>query len=111
MNWEGVIKAHGNVQSVYGQEQLVQNPFLVLGWEAKLHRENNGIPMSRVSCTVQRAVAYGDIKVSFTVSMECPQSEPFIDLAGHVVYEKAKELTDDAFCGIVEGAVRLPSTT
>jgi hypothetical protein len=108
MNWEGVIKNHSSVQSVYGAAELLRDPLQTVGLESKFYREHNGIPAARVSSTVQRAVDYGNIKVSFTVTIECPQNEGFIDMAGHVAFEKAKELTDDAFCSIVQDAVRLP---
>jgi hypothetical protein len=107
MNWEGVIQQHGTIQSVYGQQDLLADPIRAAVLNAKYGQQQGG-GITRINCTVQRAVAYGDVKVSFNVSIECPQQENWIDFAAHVIFTKAKELTDDAFCSIVQDAVRLP---
>lgn len=108
MNWEGIVKQHETVHSYSGQQDLLTDPIRAATLNAKAYQQQHGIGIAKISSTVQRAAAYGGTKVSFTVTLECPQQENWINFAAHVAYEKAKELTDDAFCSIVPDAVRLP---
>jgi hypothetical protein len=109
MKWEQIIKQHGMLLSQEGYleptdpTRLRIDPINAMG-----HPSGERRPGARVSYTVQRSVAYGDVKCSATVSIECVQSDVHINLAGQIAFEKAKELCDDGFCSIVQDAARLP---
>lgn len=110
MKWEQIIKQHGQLMSQEGYldpqdpTRLRLDPLYALG-----HHVNPTMKtQARVSYTVQRSIAYGDVKCSATVSIECPQSDAHINLAAQIAFEKAKEICDDGFCSIVQDAVRLP---
>jgi hypothetical protein len=98
VDWSGTLTKYGWDSSVVGAE-----PFHPLGLQAQLARAA-GQSVSRVTATVGTSQSYGDVKVSFTVSVECVQQEGAINLAGEVAFLKALELTNDAarFLGIQE---------
>jgi hypothetical protein len=51
--------------------------------------------VARLSVTVGSASAYGETKVSFTVSIDALQTEAAINLAGEAAFRKAVELVND----------------
>jgi hypothetical protein len=48
-----------------------------------------------MSCTVGTSEDYGSVKVTFTVSIDCVQNEPSMNLAGEAIFLKAAELVND----------------
>jgi hypothetical protein len=56
----------------------------------------DGRGTAKVSFTVGSSREYGEIKCSATVTIECPQDEKHINMAGECAYRKALELTNDA---------------
>lgn len=101
MKWEGIIQKINEAREIVGYEP---DPFENLG-------RNTGNPLlesvATVSSTFRRSAQYSEVVVSFTVTVRCPQTERFLDLAGELVYEKARELTNDGFCAVVADSVRL----
>ena len=62
---------------------------------------------ARISSTVGRAVEYGEIKCSATVTIDCPQRESYIDLASEIAFRKALELANDGMSVLVPGIPRI----
>ncbi len=89
MNWQSVIERLGQVQMHEGAEQ---DPFMHLAYKAL---GDVNIKTARISMTVSRSIEYGEIKCSATVTIECPQKEAYVNLAGEVAFSKALELTND----------------
>jgi hypothetical protein len=90
MDWSVTMKRHG-----WGSDQYGSEPFDPLERLVAHHRAA-GKPVARVSMTVGLSEEYGALKASCTVTLECPQAESAINLAGEVAYLKAKELATDA---------------
>jgi len=88
MNWQVIIERMQQVEKQLEGSDM--DPFLQLAVKAR----TKGVP-AKISMTVGRAVQYGEIKCSATVSIDCPQQEGFIDLAAEVAYTKALELVND----------------
>lgn len=53
-----------------------------------------------VSCTVGKARAYGEEKISFHVSIKCDQNQATIDEAGKLAFMKAAEFCEDAMTAL-----------
>jgi len=115
VKWEQVLQDH---QGVRTNEGIESDPFDIVSG-VRVTRGTPGIMTSidsvevphtraKVSYTIGRSLSYGEFKASVTVTLECPQTEAFINLAGELAYEKAKELVDDGFCSIVPDALPLP---
>lgn len=101
MKWEGLIRKLEEATQSIGTEP---DPFEQLG-----RSSNNPLlaPTASVSSTFKRAMPYSELVVSFTVTINCPQGERFLDIAGQLAYEKARELANDGYCAIVTDAPRL----
>lgn len=89
MEWATTMERHGWVTAQYGDEPFT--PFSSMVSQCKA----SGTPTARVAMTVGASEEYGAVKVSCTVSLECPQSESAINLAGDVAFQKARELVND----------------
>ena len=63
-----------------------------------------GESVARISTTVGTSEDYGNMKVSFTVSIDCVQNEASMNLAGESVFLKGLELVNDGarFLGMTE---------
>lgn len=73
-------------------ETGVFDPFYAIGAAAM----NGGAPQAHVSVGLDSAKEYGTIKCRVSVSLTCPQSEQYLNLAGELAFRKALELTNDA---------------
>ena len=101
MKWEGIIQKIDEARAVTGFEP---DPFEML----RVPTDNPLLtPVATVSSTFRRSAQYSEVVVSFTVTIQCPQTERFLNLAGELVYEKARELANDGFCAVVADSVRL----
>lgn len=100
MNWEIVLRKMQEIQSKEGAEQ---DPLSSLAIRAQAR----GLPVARVSYTVRRAVEYSEVAVSATVTIDCPQTEAYMDLAAEIVFTKALEYANDGFGSLVQGAQRI----
>lgn len=87
MNWQSTIEKLNNIVFSDGAEV---DPFMRLV-TAKFEGES-----ARVSMTVGRNLQYGELKCSATVTIDCPQKEEYINLAGEIAFTKALELVNDA---------------
>lgn len=97
MNWQGVVQRLGQVQTV---ESLARDPFYYFAASPG--------PKAKISSTVGRSLSYGDVKVSFTVTIECPQNEHHMNIAAEIAGDKAAELVDEVFLKISPDALPLP---
>lgn len=98
MNWSGTLEKYG-----WKAEEVGNEPFHPLALQAQQARVN-GQSVARVSTTVGTAEDYGNMKVSFTVSVDCVQQEATMNLAGESIFLKALELVNDGarFLGMSE---------
>ena len=62
---------------------------------------------ARVSVTVQRSMAYGELKCSFTLSISCPQSKQWMDYAAEHVFVQAVKYVNDGMESLVPGVAPL----
>jgi hypothetical protein len=101
VNWQGTLEKYG-----WRTEQVGAEPFHPLALQAQQARAA-GASVARISATLGTAENFGSVKASFTVTIECPQTEPAIDLAGEAAFLKAIQLVNDGadFLGIT----KLPS--
>lgn len=54
-------------------------------------------PRATVSISVGKSLAFGELKVSANVTLQCDQDQATIDRAGEKAFVKAVEFLDDAF--------------
>jgi len=88
MNWTREIKQGDTVTSQSGQ---TEDPY----WKAAMDAKASGISVARVSSTVTNGSDFGQRKCSTTVSIECPQSKQYMDLAAMLAFKAAVEYTND----------------
>lgn len=82
-------------------EKVVSDPFMLLVGQ-------DGEQTARIGATVGRSIAYGDVKCSFTVSINCPQSQACLDRAAELCFETALQYVND---GMSHLAPEVPSIT
>jgi hypothetical protein len=102
VNWQGTLEKYG-----WKTEEVGGEPFHPLALQAQQARAA-GASVARVSVTAGTAMNYGEVKVSFTVSLDCLQQEASINLAGEAAFLKAVELVNDGarMLGITELSFR-----
>jgi hypothetical protein len=98
MDWSGTLEKYG-----WKMEQVGSEPFHPLALQAQQARAQGGA-ISRITANVGTSHDFGNVRVSFNVSIECVQSEATMNLAGESAFLKALELTNDGarFLGIPE---------
>ena len=98
MNWQRVIEKYG-----WKSEEVGSDPFHPLAMLAGQARAT-GAGIARVSMSVSTSTDYSQVKVSCTVSIDCPQNDTSISMAGEIAFLKALELTNEgaAYIGIPE---------
>lgn len=69
-------------------------------------RQQN-LPVAHIGTSVGRSIEYGEVKCSFTVSVECPQTKEFMDQAAELVFKKALEYTNDGMSHLAPGVPRI----
>lgn len=96
MNWERVLRKYG-----WNTEEVGNDPFHPLDLQAQQARVNQQ-SVARVSMTAGTAADYGSVKVTCSVSVDCPQTDASISLAGEAAFMKCLELVNDGaeFLGI-----------
>ena len=72
-------------------EGIQQDPFWRIRTKTGIQQNSD----ARITMTVGRALQYGELKCSASVSIECPQQEAHINLAGELAFTKALELVND----------------
>ena len=68
-------------------------------------------PPARLSVTVQHALPYGEIKVSFTVSLTCPQTKEMLDYAAEHAFIQATKYVNNSMQCLAPGLPPLPVPT
>lgn len=86
-------------------DQVGSEPFTPLSVQVQQARAA-GQAVARISVNAGTALDYGSVKVSVNVTIECPQNEGSINLAGESAFWKAVELVNDAASHV--GAPQLP---
>lgn len=90
MDWSVVMQRYG-----WTTDQVGSEPFTPLAAQvAQARAQGQGV--AKVTVSAGTAHDYGAVKVSVTVSVECPQNEGSINLAGEAAFWKAAELVNDA---------------
>jgi len=97
MKWKRILQQHGYTVEQEGGDV---DPFLFLAQQAKA----SGLPTAAIE--YKTSLDYG--KVSCVVTIQCPQDECSINLAGELAFRKSLELTNDGASQI--GEPPLPST-
>lgn len=89
MHWKLSIEKVG--QPTYEREGYVEDPF----WEMKSSLA--GQQGARVSSTVQRSTNYGELKCSFTITIDCLQTEQWMERAAQYAFRTAVQYVNDGF--------------
>jgi len=79
-------------------DPIMPDPFAGLSIGA-LEAENS----ARVSVTVQRALQYGEVKCSFTLTISCAQKKDHMDYAARELFALAVQYTNDGMSWIAPG--------
>lgn len=69
-----------------------------------------GLPTARIGTTVGRSIEFGEVKCSFTVTIECPQAKEEMDEAAQLVFTKALEYANDGMSHLKPGVPRIEIT-
>lgn len=101
MEWRRVIERDGAI--IDEQEGTMPDPFGRMNAEAAISSEK-----ARVSTTVSRSLAYGEVKVSFTLAVSCPQTKDWMDYASEHLFIQAVIYTNHAMATIAPGVEPLP---
>jgi hypothetical protein len=87
MNWNRTVTKEGATRSESGS---MEDPY----WQLAAAAKATGYPTARISSTVVHGIEYGEIKCSFTVSIECVQSKETMDGAALLAFRAAVEYTN-----------------
>lgn len=79
------------------QEGVAPDPY----WQAALDAKATEHSIARVSVTTGRALEYGEIKCTVTVSIDCPQAKNYMDKAAELAFKAAVEYTNDGMSILV----------
>jgi hypothetical protein len=100
------MKATGSMQgetTEYFEERYVLDKFYGEVQTCKAQ----GLPTARIGTTVGRSVEFGEVKCSFTVTIECPQNKECMDEAAQLVFIKALEYANDGMSHLKPGIPRI----
>jgi len=84
--WHQAMVRHGFIV----EESGAFDPFYGLALQAAATKTE-----ARVSVGLRSAKEYGTVYCTANVTITCPQTEQYIDLAGELAFRKALELTND----------------
>lgn len=87
MKWTGLLKRYGYQTEVAG---AAPDPFTTLA------QQTEGQTSVNINCNVGSAKEYAEVKVGFSVTVTCPQTEQHMNMAGELAFRKAVELHNDA---------------
>lgn len=65
-------------------------------------------PSAHISCTVQRSLSYGEIKCSFTVSIQCAQDQRTMEYAASHAFATATRYVNNGMQVLVPGIDPFP---
>lgn len=100
MRWKQTLERYGYRVE---QEGVQSDPFSLLG---ELSRAD--AVRATVSSTAKRSMDYGQVSVSTTITIQCPQTEAAIHMAGEVSFKQALELTNHGMLAMEPNAGRIP---
>lgn len=108
MDWSYVFEKDGSV--VQAMEGTMPDPPGPLDPYTQMNMEASRHPgeKARVSVTVQRSLPYGEIKVSFTLAVSCPQTKPWIDHTSQHIFSLAVLYVNGGMAAIAPGLEPLP---
>lgn len=84
MEWHRTLTKDGAV--IDEQEGIMADP---PGLDAFAYMATQEGEKARVSVTVSRALQYGELKVSFTLAVSCPQTKASMDYASRAIFSQA----------------------
>lgn len=111
MDWTGTIEKDGEV--IYHMEGTMPDlPGPVDSLTRMAHaateaEETTGTP-ARVSITVQHSLPYGELKVSYTVSISVPQEKRWMDYAAEHILAQTVNYVNSGMAAIAPGVPLLP---
>jgi len=86
--WEELFKKYGI------NSPTCTDPFAYLASEAMRYK-SEGLPTVRMTCSPTGGTDYGQVKLNFSMTIECPQTDAHIMMAGEACFCRAKQLLDD----------------
>ncbi len=106
MDWQCVYEKDGVI--IHEKEGIMPDPDMLLKMnEVSQHPGEK----ARVSATVQRSIAYGEVKCSFTLSVSCPQSKEWVDKAAEQLFALAVGYVNAGMSWLAPGLEPLPAPT
>lgn len=103
MEWSYTIEKDGTV--VHHQEgllsQLPQPNLFFLQMARQIQHEK--LEPARVSASVARALPYGEVKINFTVTVNCPQDERWMNKAAEHAFLTAVKYVNEGLSTIAPG--------
>lgn len=90
MKWQVVLEKMNEIETREGSEL---DPISLLAIKAA----SRGQGTARINMTAKYSLQYGEAACSASVSIDCPQSEAYMDLAAEVAFTKAQEYANDGF--------------
>lgn len=86
--WEDLFKKYG-VQPPHPTD-----PFAWLA-EKAVEYKAQGLPTVRITCSPTGGTDYGQVKLNFSITIECPQTDAHVMMAGEAAFLRAKQLLDE----------------
>jgi len=104
VEWAYTMEKEGEV--VYHKEGILPDPFSSLQQAVQ-----TATSKARVSVTIQRSIQYGEVKCSFTLSVDCPQEKSAMDYAAEHVFIQAVQYVNDGMERLAPGLQPFPVLT
>lgn len=101
MDWSLTIEKDGQITFKEGLLSDLQQPNPFLRMMQQIQHEQ--LESARVSATVNRSLQYGEIKVGFTISVNCPQDQRWMDYAAEHLFITAAKYVNDGMETIAPG--------
>jgi hypothetical protein len=111
VEWIHTQERDGEV--IYHMEGVMPDPPVVMDALSRMSHAaagttGNNAPTARVSTTVQHSLPYGEVKVSFTVTVTVPQEKQWMDYAAEHILAQAVNYVNAGMASVVPGAPLLP---
>lgn len=101
-----VIEKEGQI--IYEKEHNLTHPAPPDPFAHLLQHARTAGESARVSVTVQQSLQYGEVKCSFTLSIEVPQKKEFMDYAARELFSQAVQYVNDGMSWVAPGLPPLP---
>ena len=101
MHWHFVVEKEGQI--IYEKEADMLHPNLPDPFAGLSIGAQEAGDSARVSVTVQRALQYGEVKCSFTLSISCAQKKDHMDYAAGELFKLAVQYVNDGMSWVAPG--------